>query len=145
MPSTQDTHDLPISPPSIHPNPASQLTYLLAAQHHNAPLTTTLTTTPLPPPPFQDPNPQFPPHIIHKMGNLCGKESSPDAFSQPGRTLASAPPANTTSTLPKKVIVGGPARTLGSKGDQSTRSEQSSGTQEDARRRAAEAAEVCLL
>ncbi|KAH7403382.1 hypothetical protein BKA64DRAFT_641372 [Cadophora sp. MPI-SDFR-AT-0126] len=76
------------------------------------------------------------------MGNLCGKESS-DAFAQPGRTLSSAPAAssaqnqNQTSSLPKKVVVGGPARTLGS-GGQST----GSSAQEDARRKAAEAAEA---
>ncbi|CZS90443.1 hypothetical protein WAI453_004173 [Rhynchosporium graminicola] len=74
------------------------------------------------------------------MGNLCGKESSPDAFSQPGRTLSSATPAqspNPTSSVPKKVVVGGPARTLGSQGQG-----QSSSAQEDARRKAAEAAEA---
>ena len=69
------------------------------------------------------------------MGNCCGKEST-DAFSQPGRTLNSAPPPNTRSSIPKKV--GGPARTLGS----STSGPQSSAQQEDARRKAAEAAEV---
>ncbi|CZT48292.1 uncharacterized protein RSE6_08967 [Rhynchosporium secalis] len=74
------------------------------------------------------------------MGNLCGKESSPDAFSQPGRTLSSATPAqspNPTSSVPKKVVGVGPARTLGSQGQ-----EQSSSAQEDARRKAAEAAEA---
>lgn len=72
------------------------------------------------------------------MGNLCGKESS-DAFAQPGRTLSSAPPAqnqNQTASVPKKVVVGGPARTLGSGGG------SGSSAQEDARRKAAEAAEV---
>ncbi|KAK0104536.1 hypothetical protein ONS95_004825 [Cadophora gregata] len=74
------------------------------------------------------------------MGNLCGKESS-DAFAQPGRTLAEAHPAsgtqnqNPTASVPKKVVVGGPPRTLGSGG-------QSGSAQEDARRKAAEAAEA---
>lgn len=69
------------------------------------------------------------------MGNCCGKESS-DAFSQPGRTLSSAPPPNRTSSVPKHV--GGPPRTLGS----SSTSPQSAAQQEDARKKAAEAAEV---
>ncbi|KAH7330280.1 hypothetical protein BKA65DRAFT_554267 [Rhexocercosporidium sp. MPI-PUGE-AT-0058] len=77
------------------------------------------------------------------MGNLCGKESpSSDAFSQPGRTLSSAPAQNAntnqTSALPKKVVVGGPARTLGTTPSPA----QSSSAQEDARRKAAEAAEA---
>ena len=68
------------------------------------------------------------------MGALCGKESKPDPFSQPGRTLSSAPPqnANPTSSVPKKV--GGPPRTLGG----STSDAQA----QDARVKAAEAAEV---
>jgi len=71
------------------------------------------------------------------MGNCCGKESS-DPFSTPGRTLSSAPAsnANKTSSVPKKV--GGPPRTLGS----SNASPQSASQQEDARRKAAEAAEA---
>jgi len=69
------------------------------------------------------------------MGNLCGKESSPDPFSQPGRTLSSAPVPNTTSSVPRKV--GGPPRTLG--GATST---QTDSQKEDARRKAAEAAEA---
>jgi len=74
------------------------------------------------------------------MGNLCGKEA-PDPFSQPGRTLASAPPpnANRISSLPKKVV-GGPARTLGTGPSQGNAG--GSSAQEDARRKAAEAAEV---
>jgi hypothetical protein len=74
------------------------------------------------------------------MGNLCGKESSPDPFAQPGRTLSSAPPASNTKTssVPRKV--GGPPRTLGS--NSSATNPQSSAQQEDARRKAAEAAEV---
>ncbi|KAL2067384.1 hypothetical protein VTL71DRAFT_1809 [Oculimacula yallundae] len=81
------------------------------------------------------------------MGNLCGKESSSDAFAQPGRTLSSASPANPqnqnqnqnpTSSVPKKVVVGGPARTLGSPAQTAGQSS----AQEDARRKAAEAAEA---
>jgi hypothetical protein len=76
------------------------------------------------------------------MGNLCGKESSPDPFSQPGRTLSSAPPTSNTKTssVPRKV--GGPPRTLGS--NSSGTNPQSSAQQEDARRKAAEAAEVSI-
>ncbi|KAH6719188.1 hypothetical protein DL95DRAFT_391284 [Leptodontidium sp. 2 PMI_412] len=82
------------------------------------------------------------------MGNLCGKESSSsDPFAQPGRTLSSATPGsapaaqNQTSSLPKKVVVGGPARTLGAA---STAAQGGGGSsaQEDARRKAAEAAEA---
>jgi len=72
------------------------------------------------------------------MGSLCSKESS-DPFSQPGRTLSSAPPQNQRpiSSLPKKV--GGPPRTLGSG---STPAEAGGSAAEDARRKAAEAAEA---
>jgi hypothetical protein len=73
------------------------------------------------------------------MGGLCSKESSPDPFSQPGRTLSSAPPpTNTkTSSVPRKV--GGPPRTLGGA---NAASGQTDSQKEDARRKAAEAAEV---
>ncbi|CZR61084.1 uncharacterized protein PAC_10980 [Phialocephala subalpina] len=74
------------------------------------------------------------------MGNLCGKESSSsDPFSQPGRTLSSAPPQNPKpiSSLPKKV--GGPPRTLGSG---SAAPDAGGSAAEDARRKAAEAAEA---
>ncbi|KAF4637416.1 hypothetical protein G7Y89_g629 [Cudoniella acicularis] len=72
------------------------------------------------------------------MGNLCGKESSPDPFAQPGRTLGSAPaPSNTrTAPLPKKV--GGPPRTLGPAPNTAAQSEG----QEEAQRKAAAAAEA---
>lgn len=75
------------------------------------------------------------------MGNLCGKESSLDPFSQPGRTLSSAPPpSNTkTSSVPKKV--GGPPRALGSSPVNPSTGGGSS-AQEDARRKAAAAAEA---
>ncbi|TGO59120.1 hypothetical protein BCON_0048g00460 [Botryotinia convoluta] len=79
------------------------------------------------------------------MGNCCSTSSDPSPFEQPGRTLSSAPPkpapskstlppsvSASASTVPRTYTVGGPARTLGS---------GSSGTQEDARRKAAEAAE----
>jgi len=69
------------------------------------------------------------------MGNLCGKESSPDPFAQPGRTLSSAPPPAKTSTVPRKV--GGPPRTLGG-----SPSAQTDLQKENARRKAAEAAEA---
>lgn len=69
------------------------------------------------------------------MGNICGKESKDsDPFSQPGRTLESAPPPRSTnarSSVPPNITsqgrtLGGPAR----------------GDTEDARRAAAQAAEV---
>ncbi|KAK3934789.1 hypothetical protein QBC46DRAFT_70050 [Diplogelasinospora grovesii] len=84
------------------------------------------------------------------MGNLCGKESSNDPFAQPGRRLDSAPPAATSSSVPASVSasapvrpantasvrVGGPGRTLGSA------PEAASGDAEEARRKAAAAAEA---
>ncbi|TVY50106.1 hypothetical protein LOCC1_G000045 [Lachnellula occidentalis] len=72
------------------------------------------------------------------MGNLCGKESS-DPFAQPGRTLSSAPaPTTNTPTAPLPKHISSPPRKLGS--DSST--SQNSAAQEDARRKAAEAAEA---
>ena len=69
------------------------------------------------------------------MGNICGKESKEDNFSQPGRVLGSAPPQGPkTAPVPKKV--GGPPRTLGGS------SNEASGDAADARRKAALAAEV---
>lgn len=72
------------------------------------------------------------------MGNICGKtEPEPDA--QAGRRLGSAPPPGPkTSRVPQKV--GGPPRTLGGAGDES-----GGGDPTDARRRAAEAAEVRII
>jgi hypothetical protein len=70
------------------------------------------------------------------MGALCGKESSNDPFSQPGRTLSSAPPPRTTSSVPAQRKVGGQPRTLGGSSSANTASEG------DARRKAADAAEV---
>jgi len=71
------------------------------------------------------------------MGNLCGKESTPEPFSQPGRTLSSAPaPSNTnTSAVPRKV--GGPPQKLGGSNPSSA---QTDSQNDDARRKAAEAA-----
>lgn len=68
------------------------------------------------------------------MGNICGKTES-DNFSQPGRVVGSRPAQPSTAPVPKTVKVGGPARTLGERS--ATASEPG-----DARRRAAEAAEV---
>lgn len=72
------------------------------------------------------------------MGNICGKtEPEPDA--QAGRRLGSAPPPGPkTARVPQKV--GGPPRTLGGAGD-----EPGGGDPADARRRAAEAAEVSSI
>lgn len=75
------------------------------------------------------------------MGNICGKtESEP---SQPGRPLGSAPPPGPkTSRVPQKV--GGPPRTLGGAAGSggSDAGGANSGDPSDARRKAAEAAEV---
>ncbi|KAI0972540.1 hypothetical protein F4678DRAFT_428393 [Xylaria arbuscula] len=67
------------------------------------------------------------------MGNICGKSES-EAFSQPGRVLGSAPPQPERASVPAHV--GGPPRTLGSPAAQGDSSDN------DARRRAAEAAEA---
>ncbi|KAI1820233.1 hypothetical protein F4861DRAFT_77125 [Xylaria intraflava] len=66
------------------------------------------------------------------MGNICGKSES-EAFSQPGRVLGSAPPQPQRASVPAHV--GGPPRALGGGPPSST------GDTDDARRRAAEAAE----
>ena len=83
----------------------------------------------------------LPPGSTLAMGNICGKEE-PDT-SPPGRVLGSAPAAQRKSTVPRKV--GGPPRTLGTgpgtgigPGEATT----SPGDAGDARRKAAEAAEV---
>ncbi|KIN01967.1 hypothetical protein OIDMADRAFT_179264 [Oidiodendron maius Zn] len=70
------------------------------------------------------------------MGNICGKESPPDPLAENVRPLpqGSSPHANQSSNVPRKV--GGPPRTLGSG------SEASPQSQEDARMKAAEAAEA---
>jgi hypothetical protein len=72
------------------------------------------------------------------MGNICGKSDS-EAFSQPGRTLGSAPPQPQRAFVPPHV--GGPPRTVGG----SPTPQGNNGDADDARRRAAEAAEVCYL
>ncbi|KAF6844744.1 hypothetical protein CMUS01_00810 [Colletotrichum musicola] len=76
------------------------------------------------------------------MGSVCGKETG-DNFSSPGRPVGSAPPQSKpkTAPIPATARVGGPPRTLGG-GNPS--GEQSSADAADARRRAAEAAEVSL-
>ncbi|KAG9249843.1 uncharacterized protein F5Z01DRAFT_640815 [Emericellopsis atlantica] len=79
------------------------------------------------------------------MGNICGKEKS-DNFTSPGRTVGTAPPQNAApkASVPKKAAkVTGPGRTLGgSVGSGSTPSTEGQQTPEEARRRAAEAAEA---
>jgi hypothetical protein len=76
------------------------------------------------------------------MGNLCGKESS-DPFAGPGRQLgSSSPPASSgRATLPssKKPKITGPGRTL------SENTHAAGGGGDDARRQAAQAAEVCQV
>lgn len=82
------------------------------------------------------------------MGALCGKESRDDNFTGPGRRLDSSPPERATAPLPSnKRVVGGPPRTLGgpstaSAGAGAGAGGASAADATDARRRAAEAAEV---
>ncbi|KAI3392144.1 hypothetical protein diail_6122 [Diaporthe ilicicola] len=74
------------------------------------------------------------------MGSVCGKESGGDNFTGPGRRLDSPPPERATAPLPSnKRVVGGPPRTLGGP---SGGGGPSAADATDARRRAAEAAEV---
>ncbi|KAI8632084.1 hypothetical protein F5Y19DRAFT_385144 [Xylariaceae sp. FL1651] len=76
------------------------------------------------------------------MGNICGKSDS-EAFSQPGRVLGSAPPQPQRASIPASV--GGPPRTLGGGGagtGGSSAAPGNDGNLDDARRRAAEAAEA---
>ncbi|KAI1176723.1 hypothetical protein F4777DRAFT_239137 [Nemania sp. FL0916] len=76
------------------------------------------------------------------MGNICGK-SEPEAFSSPGRVLGSAPPQPERASVPAHVS-GGPPRAPGAgAGAGSSPAQGSSGRDaDDARRRAAEAAEA---
>lgn len=80
------------------------------------------------------------------MGALCGKESKDENFAGAGRPLGSAPPpagAATSAPLPaNKRVVGGPPRTLGGGPSSSAAGGDPAA---DARRKAAEAAEVCQL
>ncbi|TGJ86967.1 hypothetical protein E0Z10_g1816 [Xylaria hypoxylon] len=71
------------------------------------------------------------------MGNICGKSEN-EAFTQPGRVLGSAPPQPQRASVPAHV--GGPPRILGGGG--SPAAQGNSGDTDDARRRAAEAAEA---
>ncbi|TEA16469.1 hypothetical protein C8034_v001290 [Colletotrichum sidae] len=71
------------------------------------------------------------------MGSVCGKEKGDDNFSSPGRPLGTAPPPQ-PKTAPIPARVGGPPRTLGG----SSSGERSTADTDDARRRAAEAAEA---
>ena len=70
------------------------------------------------------------------MGNICGKESTPDPLAENARPLPQGTTlrTNQSSSVPRKV--GGPPRTLGSG------SADASLSQEDARKKAADAAEV---
>ncbi|KAH6636661.1 hypothetical protein F5144DRAFT_546738 [Chaetomium tenue] len=76
------------------------------------------------------------------MGNLCSSERDP--FSQPGRPLGSTPPAPTSASVPAAAKaprrVGGPPRTLGG----NSTSGSGSTAADDARARAAAAAEERL-
>ncbi len=80
------------------------------------------------------------------MGNLCGRESDP--FAQPGRRLDSAPATPASVSVPaaasshrKPTVVGGSPRTLGGG---SGPKQAASGDANDARLRAAKAAQVRL-
>lgn len=69
------------------------------------------------------------------MGNLCGKEATPDPSAENARPLPAnaSPRPNPSSSVPRRV--GGPGRTLGAAAPPPQ-------DQADARKRAAEAAEV---
>ena len=69
------------------------------------------------------------------MGGLCSKET--DNFAGVGRPVGSAPPQGGTSTVPQAIKVGGPPRTLGG-----ASAGNDSGNPDEARRKAAAAAEV---
>ncbi|GAW25250.1 hypothetical protein SAMD00023353_0303260 [Rosellinia necatrix] len=73
------------------------------------------------------------------MGNICGKEADSEAFSQPGRVLGSAPPPPQPQRASVPAHIGGPPRTLGGS---FPAVQPSGGGNDDARRRAAEAAEA---
>ncbi|KZL69122.1 hypothetical protein CT0861_12573 [Colletotrichum tofieldiae] len=74
------------------------------------------------------------------MGSVCGKEDKGDNFTSPGRPLGTAPPPQ-PKTAPIPARVGGPPRTLGGGSGGGAPGEQSANAAE-ARRKAAEAAEV---
>ncbi|MCJ1273634.1 hypothetical protein MMC21_001427 [Puttea exsequens] len=63
------------------------------------------------------------------MGNLCGKQSKDDPFSQPGRTVGSAPTPQPRASVPR---ISGQGHTLGGSGTVH---------RDEARREAARAAE----
>jgi len=66
------------------------------------------------------------------MGNLCGKPSKDDPFSQPGRTVGSAPAPQSRSSVPK----------ISSQAQGQTLGGPNLGDRDEARRAAAKAAEV---
>jgi hypothetical protein len=72
------------------------------------------------------------------MGNVCCGKADSDNFQSPGRALGAAPPQPERASVPKSRKVGGPPRTLGGGQEPSADSDATA----DARRRAAEAAEV---
>lgn len=76
------------------------------------------------------------------MGALCGKESGADNnFAGAGRPLGAAPPQRgaASAPMPANKRVGGPPRTLGGRDGPSS---SAGADASEARRRAAEAAEV---
>lgn len=80
------------------------------------------------------------------MGNLCSKSDS-ENFAQPGRVLGTAPEQPSRSSVPASAgvaRVGGPPRTLGGAAPPPAASASPGGgnDNQDARKRAAEAAEV---
>ncbi|KAI0176274.1 hypothetical protein GGR52DRAFT_353556 [Hypoxylon sp. FL1284] len=72
------------------------------------------------------------------MGNICGKSDS-EAFSQPGRVLGAAPPQPERASVPPKIS--NPPRTVGGSA-QNAQATQAGSSADEARRRAAEAAEA---
>lgn len=80
------------------------------------------------------------------MGNICGKSDS-ENFTSPGRTVGTAPTTGPkSSSVPAKARVSGPGRTLGGgSGGGSNGPEATTQATEDARSKAAQAAEVRIL
>lgn len=72
------------------------------------------------------------------MGNICGKADKDDHFAGAGRVVGTAPAAPSRASVPSS-RVGGPPRTLGG----SDGGAEGGATPDEARQRAAEAAEVC--
>lgn len=98
-------------------------------------------TSRVPPSPLPGRTP-LPLHLVHEMGNLCGKEG-PVSPAPTGHVLGSAPvAARQKAKNPKKPKVTGPGRTLGASDSGPGHDGKPQSTPVDARAAAALAAEV---